>query len=883
MKPIRKEWLIEMNNQRKKSISYLLTLLLILNLFTAVFPIKVYAADPGYVSFKYDNFSSNQSLIKLNGQNGNGAAFVADSGQQVLRLTRAAEWQNGSAYYKNYVSLSNKRSFSTFFTFNMGGVGGLSDPGINTQGADGIVFVLNNTTNSLGKPGGGMGYEQIVNSVGIEFDTWLNGGDSTTNFGDGGLSANHIAVNKNGVPQPPVATAINSTFRNWSFKDGRTYYVWIDYNGPSHTLQVRINDTNDRSNACMPINIDSINLNDGSTLNSDNIYVGFSAGTGLAYENHDIRSWYFCNDYQPIDTSVTTYIQRPTGVTLSASPSSNTTSTVLKATVKNADGTNAAAGIPVTFSVVSGPNGTFDSTPVNTDANGEATVNFSGTSVLQGTAVVKAAAQGGAYGQVTINNFGVAPSLAINTSNPTTGTVGTAYSSYTFTATGGTGTKTYAVASGTLPAGLTLAADGTLSGTPTTSGSSTFTVTVTDNGPPMETSNHQYTMTIANLEVAPTLSAGAVARTGDATATIKFTSDEAGQYYYAIVDDGAEAPVIDTTGSGTACTTSETTITNPTGLTAGARDIYIKVKDAAGSVSSALKIDIPAFVPVGPSWVSPYPKKDTMSNTSGTMLVKTNVGGTVYYVVLPHGSPAPSASEVAGGTGSSGTISVASGSITVAANTEQTINLTGLSSNTVYNVYLVAKDTSSNLQAAPVEVNVATNILVYYNFDGNTNDISGNGNNGSISGNVTYESGYAGQAASFDGLGGYVKIPDGLLHQYPNFTVIVRFRTTNYGAILGYQTFINRLSGDGDAFTPILSVRTDHKLYCELWVGGMPAQGGKSMSVISTNNVDDGNWHKVALSGGTNSIALYLDDVKIGGQDTGGITNYFQDLCSFIQ
>jgi alpha-tubulin suppressor-like RCC1 family protein len=103
---------------------------------------------------------------------------------------------------------------------------------------------------------------------------------------------------------------------------------------------------------------------------------------------------------------------------------------------------------------------------------------------------------------------------------------------------------------------------------------------------------------------APHLTAGTVARTSDTQGTVKFTSDEAGQYYYAIVADGAEEPAIDTSGAGTACTTAETTIANPTGLTAGAKDIYIKVKDAAGNASSALKIDIAVYT--APS-ISPTP------------------------------------------------------------------------------------------------------------------------------------------------------------------------------------------------------------------------------------------------------------------------------------
>lgn len=50
----------------------------------------------------------------------------------------------------------------------------------------------------------------------------------------------------------------------------------------------------------------------------------------------------------------------------------------------------------------------------------------------------------------------------------------------TIAATGGTGAKTFAVTSGTLPTGLTLSAAGALSGTPTVAGTFNFTVTATD-------------------------------------------------------------------------------------------------------------------------------------------------------------------------------------------------------------------------------------------------------------------------------------------------------------------------------------------------------------------------------------------------------------------
>lgn len=59
------------------------------------------------------------------------------------------------------------------------------------------------------------------------------------------------------------------------------------------------------------------------------------------------------------------------------------------------------------------------------------------------------------------------------------GSVGVAYSQ-TITASGGTAPYTFMVTGGALPPGLTLTPDGVLAGTPTTNGSSTFTIRATD-------------------------------------------------------------------------------------------------------------------------------------------------------------------------------------------------------------------------------------------------------------------------------------------------------------------------------------------------------------------------------------------------------------------
>ena len=68
---------------------------------------------------------------------------------------------------------------------------------------------------------------------------------------------------------------------------------------------------------------------------------------------------------------------------------------------------------------------------------------------------------------------------SLNFPAPPGGWTNTVYG-YTLTESGGTSPFTWSVSSGSLPAGISLSADGNLSGTPTATGTSSFTVKVTD-------------------------------------------------------------------------------------------------------------------------------------------------------------------------------------------------------------------------------------------------------------------------------------------------------------------------------------------------------------------------------------------------------------------
>ena len=157
--------------------------------------------------FRLQNFSD------LSGLTLSGEAAVGTEGQLVLTPSRT--WAAGSTFSTQQVSTN---AFSTFFAFRISATGG--------GGADGLAFVLQTVSASLGEAGGGMGYQNVPNSMAIEFDTWRNGWDADDN---------HLGILINGeidhAAFPAVPLAEN-------LEDGWPWYVWVEYDGAVLSLRV---------------------------------------------------------------------------------------------------------------------------------------------------------------------------------------------------------------------------------------------------------------------------------------------------------------------------------------------------------------------------------------------------------------------------------------------------------------------------------------------------------------------------------------------------------------------------------------------------------------------------------------------------------------------
>lgn len=221
----------------------------------------------------YPDFSSTAGLQL------NGATTVVGN---ELRLTPPSTGQGGSVFSTSTVSLASGASFSTFFQFRFTSPG-VSD-GLGT-GADGITFMLQTNSNSVGGAGGGLGYQGIGNSVAIEFDTWNNGaGDN--------FSSNHVGIDVNGSLSSIALAEVIDDMNN-----GAIWSAWIDYDSASQLLEVRLAETASRPVAALL----SANLDVANYLGSTNAYVGFSGATGSAWADQRILNWTLNDNYSPIN------------------------------------------------------------------------------------------------------------------------------------------------------------------------------------------------------------------------------------------------------------------------------------------------------------------------------------------------------------------------------------------------------------------------------------------------------------------------------------------------------------------------------------------------------------------------------------------------------
>ncbi|MGA7340780.1 MAG: SBBP repeat-containing protein [Terracidiphilus sp.] len=265
-----------------------------------------------------------------------------------------------------------------------------------------------------------------------------------------------------------------------------------------------------------------------------------------------------------------------------------------------------ATGSALLFSTYLGGSNTNTAFGLALDPSGNAYVAGLTKSTDFPTVAPFQAANKGSAGNAFIAKYSFPPVTAL-TISPTTiasGTVNSAFSPVTFSATGATGTATFAVTAGPLPRGMTLTPAGVLSGTPTQGGTFAFTLTAADSAG--DSGSQNYSLQIACPEITVGPAALPTDTSGTAYSPVTFT--ESGGIGAATFTESGALP----TGM-----TFASAVLSGTPTQTGSFPLQITATDSAsctGSVSDTLTI-----YPVGgPPVMVPDNETITVSDTESS-------------------------------------------------------------------------------------------------------------------------------------------------------------------------------------------------------------------------------------------------------------------------
>ncbi|MBK8956762.1 MAG: gliding motility-associated C-terminal domain-containing protein [Saprospiraceae bacterium] len=182
-------------------------------------------------------------------------------GNDCYLLTEERYFQSGSIWYEDKVSLH--QSFDIYFDLSLGCLDG--------PGADGIAFVFQPISTSIGVAGGGLGYQGIVPSLAVEFDSYQNG-----NYND--PPYDHMAVMRNGNVDHGSADNLAGPTGilngNANAEDCMFHKVLIRWSASNATLEVYVD-----CNLKLRYSGNIVS----TIFNSDpNVFFGFTAATGSA-------------------------------------------------------------------------------------------------------------------------------------------------------------------------------------------------------------------------------------------------------------------------------------------------------------------------------------------------------------------------------------------------------------------------------------------------------------------------------------------------------------------------------------------------------------------------------------------------------------------------
>ena len=172
------------------------------------------------------------------------------------------------------------------------------------------------------------------------------------------------------------------------------------------------------------------------------------------------------------------------------------------------------------------------------------------------------------------------------------------------------------------------------------------------------------------------------------------------------------------------------------------------------------------------------------------------------------------------------------------------------------------------LTAATAQNFITNGLVAYYPFNGNANDASGNGNNGTANGATLIQDrfGIANSAYSFNGVNNFISFSGVPMSQVDNWTITawIKPASTNQAGIAVALGFDNGNIGNGYSLGICLEggfVATGSKLWGIF--GGIIGSISGGFDFLSTNQ-----WYQVVMSRKSGTTSFYVNGIATLGGTT---------------
>jgi len=145
-------------------------------------------------------------------------------------------------------------------------------------------------------------------------------------------------------------------------------------------------------------------------------------------------------------------------------------------------------------------------------------------------------------------------------------------------------------------------------------------------------------------------------------------------------------------------------------------------------------------------------------------------------------------------------------------------------------------------------------LVAHYTFDGNANDATGNGHNGTVYGGAGYSAGISGSAIDLDGIDDYVRVADATdLRMEDNFSATAWVNP----ASLEQMVILNKAGGIGNPN----SHAVNYAMYLDAGDAGAHFENPSDAdwTIRSSGGVTSNTWQHVAFTKEGDSFTLYLN------------------------